>query len=144
MTNDIDVRLRKAVGSPDNHCFGCGPSNPVGLRLQVERENGVARAQFVPGEWHEGWEGYVHGGVLAAALDEVMAYALYYEGIMGVTARMELRYRAPVRQDDRLLIEARMVRDTSRITDIEGAILRDGETVVQASGRFMKLGTLNL
>jgi acyl-coenzyme A thioesterase PaaI-like protein len=138
----IDQLVREYAQSPDNHCFGCGLTNPSGLQLQVVREDGAARAHFVPGEWQEGWEGVVHGGILAAALDEVMAYTLFFDRIKCVTARLELRYRVPVRQGDRLVIEARIVRSTRRIADVEGTIRRDGRIVAEASGRFMKLGVL--
>lgn len=134
--------VREYAQSPDNHCFGCGLTNPAGLRLQVVREDGIARAHFVPGEWQEGWEGVVHGGILAAALDEVMAYTLFFDRVKCVTARLELRYRVPVKQGDHLVIEARVVGGNRRIADVEGTVRRGGKVVAEASGRFMKLGTL--
>ncbi len=140
--SETESALRKLVKSPNNRCFGCGPSNPAGLQLQVEQSDGMVRAEFVPGEWHEGWEGVVHGGILAAALDEVMAYALYYQGIKGLTARMETRYRAPVERGDRLLIEARVVNSNRRLIDVEGTIRRDGQIVASATIRFMTMGSL--
>jgi acyl-coenzyme A thioesterase PaaI-like protein len=136
----MNAKLREIVRSPRNRCFGCGPANPTGLRLDVEVTNGVARATFVPGEWHEGWEHVVHGGVLATALDEVMGYPLYYRGIVGVTARLELRFRRPARRQDRLLVEASVTRETKKLVDIAGAIRRDGDVLVEATGRFVKVG----
>ena len=140
---ELQQLLRNLVKSPDNRCFACGPRNPVGLHLHVEQREGAAHTRFVPGEWHQGWEGVVHGGILAALLDEVMAYCLYFNGVKGVTARMELRYRAPVRQGDELLADARMTRQARQIVDVEGRITREGQLVAEASARFMKLGELD-
>jgi acyl-coenzyme A thioesterase PaaI-like protein len=100
-------------------------------------------AAFEPGLWHEGWAGVVHGGVLAAALDEVMAYCIFYQGYKAVTARMELRYTNPAQKGDRLLLEARVARDSHRLVDVEGRVLRGDVTLVEAHGRFMKLGLLD-
>lgn len=135
--------LRKFVDSPNNHCFACGPGNPVGLHLRFEQLDGVVRTHFVPGEWHEGWQGIVHGGIVTTLLDEAMAYVLYFRDIQAVTARMEARFRGRVERGDDLTVEARLSRDTSKIADVEGKIWRDGTLVAEASARFMKLGRLS-
>jgi acyl-coenzyme A thioesterase PaaI-like protein len=140
---DTETLVRDLIKSPNNHCFGCGHDNPAGLRLTFERQDGIVRAPFEPGQWHEGWIGVIHGGLLAAALDEAMAYALYYTGVKGLTARMEVRFRAPVHRGDSLEVEARVTRDTRRLVDIEGRLLRDGDVVAESFGRFMKLGPLD-
>lgn len=100
-------------------------------------------ATFVPGQWHEGWRGVVHGGILTTILDETMAYVVFRQGYEGVTARMEMRYRAPAQQGDRLRIEARMVHHKGRMMDIEGKVLRDGEVIVEGTARFMIAGRLD-
>jgi uncharacterized protein (TIGR00369 family) len=140
---DHEALLRQLIESPDNHCFVCSPTSPVGLRLRFTKDDGVVSTEFVPGDWHMGWAGVVHGGILASVLDEAMAYCLFFEGIKAVTAKMQVRYRAPVHRDDRLQVEAEITRDTRRLTDIAGRILRDGRLVAEASACFMKLGELD-
>lgn len=139
----MDQALRDIIDSPANICFGCGPGNPVGLRLHVAEDGNRVWAEFEPGRWHEGWAGVVHGGVLAAALDEVMAYCIFYQGMKAVTARMELRYKNPAQNGDQLLVEARVTRDSRRLVDIQGRVLRGDVTLVEAAGRFLKLGPLD-
>lgn len=130
--------------SRNNVCFACGPGNPCGLHLTPRREGDLIVADFVPGEWHEGWRGVVHGGILTTILDETMAYALFLDGYEGLTARMDLRYRSSVRHGDQLRVEARVVGRRSRVMDIAGVILRDGQIVVEGSARFMIVGRLNV
>ena len=54
------------------NCFGCGESNPIGLRLKYRREGDRLRTEFMPGDDHQGWPGIVHGGIIASLLYEVM------------------------------------------------------------------------
>lgn len=139
----VNRLVREIVASPKNHCFVCSPTNAVGLRLRFERQEGVVRSRFVPETWHEGWEGIVHGGILAAVLDEAMAYTVFFDGVKGMTARIEVRYRGAVHQGDVLDVEARTVRDTRKLAEVEGRLLRDGAPVAEATGRYMKLGSLD-
>jgi acyl-coenzyme A thioesterase PaaI-like protein len=136
--------LQEFVQSPDNVCFACGPGNPCGLHLQPRREGDLIVAEFVPGAWHEGWRGVVHGGILTTILDETMAYALFLDGYEGLTARMDLRYRASARHGDRLRVEARLVSRRKRVLDMSGVILRAGEVILEGNARFMIIGRLDI
>ena len=141
--NGLDPLVQAFMRSPRNRCFACGPGNPVGLHLEFHRENGMVQTTFVPSEWHEGWAGVVHGGILSAVLDETMAYTLFFAGIRALTARMDVRYRGSSRAGDTLTVEARVVRDNRSITDVAAEISREGQIVVEANARFMKLGPLD-
>ena len=56
---------------PHNHCFGCGPDNPHGLRLQSYwAGDGSAVAEFRPQAWHSAApKHFVNGGIIATLLD---------------------------------------------------------------------------
>ena len=49
-------------------CFGCGPNNPVGLRLTFEWDGDSYFTLWTPRPEHQGWEDRVHGGLLALVL----------------------------------------------------------------------------
>lgn len=68
---------------PRNPCIGCGPHNPLGLRLAFAREGDAVHGAFVPGEHHQGWPERVHSGVLYIALVETMNWAFW--GLTGRT-----------------------------------------------------------
>lgn len=139
---NVEERVRELAGSPENHCFVCSQTNARGLQLHFERRGDVVRTLFVPDAWHEGWHGVVHGGILAAVLDETMAYTLFLDGLMGMTARMELRYRAPAYRGEELEVCAWITRSTRKLADIEGRIARGTEVIAEAVGRFIKTGEL--
>src|SRR5579875_1655615 len=126
-----------------NHCYACGPGNARGLHLRFDMDDeGVVRTTFTAEDWQAGWENVIHGGIVATLLDESMAYTLHFNGWKAVTARMEVRFRLPVRNGDQLDLEARIVSESRRIADIEARAMRAGVVVAESSGRFMKLGRL--
>jgi acyl-coenzyme A thioesterase PaaI-like protein len=139
---EIDSLLRSVADSPCNACFVCGPGNPNGLHTRFDRTETGTSAHFTPAATHLGWQGVVHGGILAALLDEAMAYSLFFSGSRGLTGRMEVRYRFPVFQGETLTVEGAIVRDSHRIADIEASLIRSGQRIAKASGRFFKLGPL--
>lgn len=81
-------------------CFVCGLENPAGLHLHFyESAPGEVTAHYTVQEQHQGYPGIVHGGIVAAMLDEVTGRVH-----MGsttnprfmFTARLDVRYRKPV------------------------------------------------
>jgi uncharacterized protein (TIGR00369 family) len=100
----------------------------------------VAHTEFVPQPDHQGYDGVVHGGILAALLDDAMANCLWLRGIAAVTAKMALRYRQPVRVGSRLLVYGRLVQEREKVAVAEGWVTTvDGTRLVEATGTFFKL-----
>ena len=120
----------------------CGKRNPDGLQLtfELDAETGVTQSEFVSQPSHQGYDGVVHGGILAALMDEVMANCLWLQGIPAVTAKMSLRYRDPVPVGERLLIYGRLVQEREKIATVEGWITTaTGARLVEGNGTFFKL-----
>ena len=58
-----------------DHCFGCGAANPIGLQLDgFSLDARRVTASFVPRADYHGFSDLLHGGIVAAALDEIMAW----------------------------------------------------------------------
>lgn len=123
------------------HCFGCGAGNPQGLHLKpVKTAGGSWESEFVPKDSHCGWPGVVHGGILAAALDEICAYVVFGEGLSAVTTGMNVSFKQAAVPGEHLTVRARPVRVTRRIVDTIGEILRpDGSVVASCEARFLVL-----
>jgi acyl-coenzyme A thioesterase PaaI-like protein len=122
-----------------NHCFVCGPDNPLGLRLRFQMDGEVCRAEFTPGAFHCGYDSLVHGGIIYSALDDVMANWLFLQGIRGHTARCEIRYREPVELGDTLRLTGSLIRRKGRLAVLTGTAVRSGDNVIvaEAEGTFM-------
>jgi acyl-coenzyme A thioesterase PaaI-like protein len=65
-------------------------------------DDGTLRAEFDCRDEYQGYDGRVHGGVLAAVLDAGMAQCLLGHGIVAYTARSTIRYLRPVAARGRL------------------------------------------
>ena len=81
----------------------------------------------------------MHGGLLFALLDDVMANWLWLQGQACFTARADVRYREPLTIGTPVVLEGRCERRRGRLAQMQGLILRaaDGEVVAEASARFM-------
>ncbi|MFB3908425.1 MAG: PaaI family thioesterase [Candidatus Eisenbacteria bacterium] len=123
----------------DGGCFVCGRENPLGLRLSWSFEEDRSRARFRPSPHHQGWRGIVHGGILAALLDEAMAQRLRFSAIRGVTATMTIRYRAPVPTSTEIVVEGFLEADRGRALRTRAeARTPDGKLVADAEGTCIR------
>ena len=122
-------------------CYVCSEDNEHGLRLSFSFEKGdrLVRAEFVPRDAHCGAAGFVHGGVLAACIDEAMAAVGYKDTeARFVTAKLEVKYLLPVAiADGPVRFEAWSERPTPFGYQARGrAVVRSGAVAVSAKGLF--------
>jgi acyl-coenzyme A thioesterase PaaI-like protein len=82
------------------HCFICGLENPVGLKLRIYRtEPGVIETTYTAPEHFQGYPGVLHGGIVAAILDEISERAHIgnpSEPRFMFTGKIEVKYRKNV------------------------------------------------
>lgn len=115
-------------------CFACGKKNPIGLKLDFRFEEGKAKAEFTPGPYHQSWNGVFHGGLLALCLDEAFGYVLYFQGIKGMTARMDMRIRKTVQTGQKILLTGEVRRKTRKLIETYArAEFQDGTLAAEAT-----------
>ncbi len=119
---------------PAQYCFICGPENPIGLKLKFAQQGAGVRAEFTPARWHVGFEGVVHGGILAALLDDAMANIWFVRGEEALTAKLEVRFRRAVQPGERLVV-------TAQPTGKRGALVTARAEVCGADGSVVAEGT---
>lgn len=121
-----------------NMCFACSPHNPIGLKLAFKMDGEVCRARYVAKPEHQGWNGVVHGGLVATMLDEAMAQWLWQNGFTTMTAEMTTRYSHAVPVGEELTIEGRMISKRGRIMEMAAQILLpDGRVAAKARSKFL-------
>ena len=122
-----------------HRCFGCGPGHPSGLYVRVfKTDDGVISPIVVPKQY-EGPPGAVHGGIVAAYLDEILGgAAVRATGKIAVTGELSVRYVRPAPSQTPLLGRGRLVADHGRYVDVEGSLGEFGSArvVATARGRF--------
>ena len=127
-----------------NHCFVCGPDNPIGLkvRFRLEDQEGIlyCRAEFTPGAAHSGYNSMTHGGIIYSLLDDVMANYHYLQGQVVLTARMNVRYAASLPVETMVALEASMTESKRRLAVMRAsARTMEGDILIaSAEGRFMR------
>lgn len=120
-----------------DHCLGCGADNPEGLRMRFTFQDGQAEAEVLPPEHLQGFEGYLHGGAIAAILDEVQGRTAWAAGLRTVTAELNIRYLLPVPMGQRLTAIGRVIEPGERRYRTEGELrLADGRIAASATGIF--------
>src|ERR1700710_2015642 len=96
---------------PHTHgCLVCGQANPLGLKLHlfVDPASGVVSVEFTPRVEHIGFEGIVHGGVVATVIDEAMVWAATWGGRrFCVCGEMSVRFRQSAQVGQPVLVAAR-------------------------------------
>ena len=113
-------------------CFVCGRGNPVGLymRFYDDGELEVVSEYTVPAHY-QGYPGIVHGGVLAAMLDEIVARVAMigdpHHFMMSV--KLQVLYRQPVPVETPLRVVGRILRMRGRLGKAEGRIFLPGGTL---------------
>ena len=60
--------------SDDNLCFGCGPQNPMGLKLRFFMEGDRVITECIPTKWWSGQPGVVNPGILYAVLVDLIIW----------------------------------------------------------------------
>jgi uncharacterized protein (TIGR00369 family) len=123
------------------YCFACGHQNPLGLHMRFRREGDGVVCEYSPRREHQGFPGVMHGGVLVALLDEAMAWAMFAaHRALGVTARMETRYRRAASPDGPLIVRAWVARTRGRRIEVEATIEdTDGNRLVESSALFLRV-----
>jgi acyl-coenzyme A thioesterase PaaI-like protein len=135
---EVEAGVRARTQS---RCFVCGQDNPVGLRIEFEREAGGAMASsWVPRAEYEGFRGIVHGGVVSTVLDEAMSKAVAAAGIEALTAELRVRLRRPVHPEQSYEVRGWVVSIGKRLIATEAAITSiDGEESAHAWASFLAL-----
>lgn len=123
-----DVPTKLPLNLRTNRCYVCGPDNSSGLHVNFEQdgEHG-ARGFYTAREEHCGWPGLLHGGLTFTLMDEALAYALYFQELYGVTAKIETRFRQPIRAGAKLLVRAWTTDRRKRLVDGRAEIRLDND-----------------
>ncbi len=123
------------------HCFVCGRENPVGLKVKWEndREAREVRVTVVVPEHFNGYPGVVHGGIVAALLDETAGRTVLADGgfeDLMVTLKLEVGYRRPTPTGTPLTVVGRLVRRSERRAEAVAEV-RTPDGTVTATGRVI-------
>lgn len=113
-----------------------GLANPVSAPLRM-RFGQVTTGEAVYAEQHEGPAGGVHGGVVAAALDEILGVAQMASGRAGYTGTLQVRYLAVTPLHTTVTYEAGVDRMEGRRLHMWARSTAEGRTCAEADAVFV-------
>lgn len=111
--------------------------NGFGLKFEVA-DDGSVSATFAFPTHMEGPAGLVHGGALAAILDEAVTVASFVNDRGGLTVNLNIDYKASVPLSTQVTATGRIDRTDGRKTFLTAQIMLDDATVaVSATALFL-------
>ena len=122
----------------DPACWGCG-DNPTGIHLRLPEAEGLTdyESYLAFDERHQAAPGLVHGGLVAAALDEACGLLATWYRFPVVTGRLFVHFRRPVPINTELLVRARLDDEHQRRIHVSGELVDGDEILAQGRGAFI-------
>jgi acyl-coenzyme A thioesterase PaaI-like protein len=106
-----------------------GQANPTSIDLEVRYEEDEVVADLVLRRGFEGAPGRAHGGMVAAAFDDVTGFVIGNLGEPAFTGELTVRFVAPVPVEEPLVIRARLEGRERRKLMITAEATASGATV---------------
>lgn len=133
--------------APNNACWGCGPSNPEGLRIRsFPRGADEVIAEWKPEPKYEAFPGVLNGGIIGTLLDchcnwtaswHLMKEAGEDRVPCTVTADYAIKLLRPTPTNDAVSLSAKVVESTSDRATIEGTLTAGGKVCATCRGTFV-------
>lgn len=117
-----------------------GDMNPIAPPVTYEYGEMSITAHV---RFHEGYQGppaCVHGGIVAALLDDALGRTRHLTGRNCVTGSLDISYKKPTPLNVDLVVEARIDEIHERKFLVTGEILHEGQITASAKAVFVFLG----
>jgi acyl-coenzyme A thioesterase PaaI-like protein len=138
--------------APTSRCFGCGPANERGLRIESHEAGGSGgelRAEFQPLPYHAAFANVLNGGIIGTLLDchanwTAAMHLMRERGLDGppgcVTADYAIRMRRPTPVDRPIQLRAWPVETSGDRVVVDAEIAVDGIITATCRGTFVAVG----
>lgn len=132
--------------APDSICFGCGPANRQGLRIQSFVRDGEIVAEWQPEKYHEAFPGILNGGIIGALLDchcnwTAAWHLMQQTGAAAppctVTADYAITLKRPTPTDKPIQLRARIIESGTDRAVVEGELIAGGKVCDTCRGTFV-------
>lgn len=117
----------------------CGPFNPVAppLDLQFDQDKQILNGFVTCNRVYEGPYGMVHGGIISAFYDQILAMLTTCSNRPSFTAYLHVDFLKPTPLHTELHFSAQFDKIDGRKAFITGQCIANGEVVTQANGLFI-------
>src|SRR5947209_3049938 len=121
--------------SPNGICFGCGPANDKGLRINSFPEGDEVVAIWHAEPHHQAFPGVLNGGIIGALLDCHSNWTAAYHLMKNagethppctVTAEFHVKLLRPTPSDGEITLRARVVDSTEDRATVDAELIANG------------------
>ena len=131
-------RMEEGRSAWHSGCIACGSGTPLGLRLDFSpSEGGGVEAAFSCAPAFSGYDGRLHGGIVATLMDAAMTHCLFAQGVAGVTGELKVRFRGPVDVASPAQVRAYLARSGHGLHILRSEIVQAGAVKAAAEGKFV-------
>ena len=132
--------------APKNACFGCGPANGEGLRIQSFVDGGEVVCEWQPAAMHQAFPGVLNGGIVGTLLDCHCNWAAAYHLMLAqgadippctVTAEYAIKLRRPTPVDGPVKMRATLTELDGNKARIAGTLSANGRVTATCDGLFI-------
>ena len=107
------------------------------MQFNQTETGGKVESTVCFGPEFQGWKGIVHGGLVAAVLDEIMVKCAEFAGQPCVTAEIRVHYKKPVRVLNEYRFTARITGGRQKLITAESEMIdSEGRPVASAEGKL--------
>jgi acyl-coenzyme A thioesterase PaaI-like protein len=121
------------------YCFGCSPKNPIGLKINFTVKEDVVLGEFTSHKYHMGPPDAVHGGIIAALIDESISYfarTVIKHDIRTMKEQTPFRNQSPI--GETIYVEARLKEEKSRVLILTAKVYSEDNIIAEAAGMLYK------
>ena len=132
--------------APQLKCFGCGPANDQGLRIQSHVDGDEVVAEWTPAPHHEAFPGMLAGGIIGTLLDchcnwtaawRLMVEAGAEHPPCTVTAEYHIKLLRPTPTGRPVRLRARPVEVSADRATVEATLESAGKVTATCRGLFV-------
>ncbi len=132
--------------APQNHCWGCGPANPEGLRIRSFANGDEVVADWQPQQKYEAFPGVLNGGIIGTLLDchcnwtaawHLMRTSHQNHPPCTVTADYAIKLLRPTPTSGPVHLSAKVVESSGNRATIEGTLSAGGKACATCRGTFV-------
>ena len=143
MNNDLSLQETYA---PKSICFGCGPANTKGLRINSFPEGDEVVAEWHAEPYHEAFPGMLNGGIIGALLDCHSNWTAAYflmkregktEPDCTVTADFHVRLLRPTPSGAAIHLRAHVVESSEDRATVEAELIANDKVSATCRGTFV-------
>ena len=120
-------------------CLLCGEGNPWSLKIAFHADNnGGVSARLWSHQGLQGYEGFIHGGVISALLDAAMTHCLFHQDVRAVTGDLRVRFLWSIPCHSVLDLKAWVISARPPLYCLRAELLETGRVAAWAEAKFMQ------